>query len=388
MSNIFNKTSKRGKIKSLAQLMTQKATQYESQGKKVIKMHIGAPSTGAPKKAIDYLNKIDHKKIMGYSSSLGIQPLRERISQHYHENYRLNIDPERIVVTVGASGALILSLLSWFDAGDNIALPLPAYSAYKETMELMGINVIDIPTSHKNRLLPTVEDLKEAYKNKKFKGILLASPGNPTGSTLRENEIKDLLEFCKKNKIKVIFDEIYHGLIYIENIKIPSALSFDNDIIVINSFSKYYSMPGWRVGWMVVPDNLIDSIASVMRNILICPPTPSQWVAMKSMDCTDELNEHIVKYKRNKDLLKEGLPSARFDKIISPDGAFYIYAHVEHLHKDSKEFSLDLLDNIHITTSPGTCYDHINGHKYLRFSYAGTTKDIEIGLERLIKFRS
>lgn len=383
----MKKIAKRAHIESTAQTMNIIAADLESKGKDVIKLHTGAPSTGAPKAALDYFNKIDHKKIMGYSSALGIQPLRERIAQHYYETYGLKIDTNRIIATVGASGALMLALLSWFDAGDKIALPLPAYGAYTNTMKLMGLEIVDIPTFLENRLLPTVDDLKKAYKKDKFKGILFASPGNPSGSVLQEEEIKELLGFCKKNNIRVIFDEIYHGLVYGDNKKTPCALSFDGDIVVINSFSKYYSMPGWRVGWMVVPDNLIDSIGAIMRNILICPPTPSQWVAMKSMDCTDELNKHIVRYRKNRDLLIEGLPHAKFDKIAPPDGAFYIYAHIQHSHEDSTKFCFDLLNKSYITSQPGTDFDHIHGRKYIRLSYAGKTEDIEKVIDRLIKAR-
>ena len=185
----MKKIAKRAHIDSTAQKMNIISADLESQGKDVIKLHTGAPSTGAPKEAINYFNKIDHKQIMGYSSALGIQPLRERISQHYKETYGLNIDTNRIIATVGASGALMLALLSWFDSGDKIALPLPAYGAYTNTMKLMGLEIIDIPTFLENRLLPTVDDLEKAYKKDKFKGILFASPGNPSGSVLKKKRL-------------------------------------------------------------------------------------------------------------------------------------------------------------------------------------------------------
>ena len=203
---------------------------------------------------------------------------------------------------------------------------------------------------------------------------------------LDKSSLTKLIECSKEHNVSFISDEIYHGIEY--ESKAVSALEITDDCYVINSFSKYFSMTGWRVGWMIVPEDHVRQVEKVSQNLFICPPHASQITALAALDAKEELDQNVNVYKKNREILLEELPKAGFTTFSPPDGAFYIYAHVEHLHKDSKEFSLDLLDNIHITTSPGTCYDNINGHKYLRFSYAGTTKDIEIGLERLIKFRS
>ena len=350
----MNLLSKRGHITSLAQAMNLKAKELQNAGHEVLKLHIGSPSTGAPQQALDYLNKVSKKDILGYSSALGIDPLRERISEHYRQNYNLNISPSRIIVTVGASGALILSLLSRFDKDQKVALPYPVYGAYKNIIKLMGLEFIGLPTSIENRFLPTVEDIKNLKE--KPDGIILISPGNPSGSVLKPEELKALIDYCKKNHIKVISDEIYHGIVYKDDKKLPSALQYREDAIVINSFSKYYSMPGWRIGWMVAPEEIVNNVGAIMRNILIAPPTPAQYVALKTMDCTDELDSHVQRYKKNRDFLVKELPLAGFDKFIIPEGAFYLYSHIEHLHYDSIKFSHEMLEQTFITF-PGTDFD-------------------------------
>ncbi len=377
--------SRRGKIQSLTRAFNIAAAELEAQGKDVLRLHIGAPSTGAPKAAIQALEKVAQHDILGYSAAVGITALRERIAKHYQEQYQVAVDPKRVVVTVGASGALSLALLSWFDSSEKIGLPYPVYGAYKNVIELNGLNFVGIPTSFENRFLPTVADLKNL--DQKLDGIILISPSNPAGSILKPEELKALIDYCKKNHIKVISDEIYHGIIYDKNVEQMTAQAFSNEVISINSFSKYYSMPGWRIGWMVVPEALLDSMGCVMRSMLIAPPTPSQYVALAAMDCRAELDEHLIRYKKNRDILLNELHAAGFDKFIDPQAAFYLYIHVAHLHKDSIKFCKRMLDEIYITTSPGTDFDPRHGHHYIRISYAGSTENIVAAVKRLKAWR-
>ena len=378
--------SARGDVSSAAQTLNTKAAEFEQKtGKKAIRMHVGAPSSGAPQKAMERLQHLENKDVLGYSSSLGIQPLRERIAKMYQEQYQVTVPAERIVITIGASGALLLAALACFDSGDHFALPLPAYPAYRNTLEVLGLNIVDVPTHMNEHLQPTVKELQVAKE--KLSGIIVASPSNPGGTMLSPQELQALVAYCNQQGITYISDEIYHGLVYDDNMPQQTALAYSDDVIVINSFSKYYSMPGWRVGWMVVPEYLVDRIGAIGRNLFISPPTPSQHVALTAMDCSDELDEHLARYRQNRDIMLEQMPQIGFDTFLKPQGAFYFYAHVKHLHEDAKQFALEMLEATGVVAMPGSAYDPLHGHHYMRFSYAGSTEDVVEAMQRLKKWR-
>lgn len=339
------------------------------------------PSTGAPSRAIAHIREIEKTDILGYTSSLGIKPLRERIAQMYADNYDVNLDPARVVVTIGASGALLLAALACFDEGDQFALPYPAYPAYTNTLHALGLQTVGVPTHMNEHMQPTVKELRAVKEN--IRGIIVASPSNPGGTMLSAEELEGLVKYCNEKGITYISDEIYHGIVFDHEQSQQTALKYSDDVIIMNSFSKYYSMPGWRVGWMVVPDYLVDRLAAIARNLYISPAAASQHVALKAMDCTDDLNKHIERYRRNRDILLQEMPKAGFDKFLKPQGAFYFYAHVANLHKGSSEFALKMLAETGVAAMPGTPFDPINGHQYMRFSYAGSTEDIEEAIKRL-----
>jgi aspartate/methionine/tyrosine aminotransferase len=383
---MLKKPSHRGDISSTARKLNLAATTLEAQGKKVIHSHLGAPSTGAPPKAQQALIYAMQHDIMGYSPTAGITPLRERIAQSYLDNYDVKINPDCIMVTAGASVGFMSSLLSWFDSGEKICLPFPVYGAYKNVIELMGLEFMGLSTSFENNFLPTLEDIQNL--DEKPAGIVLVSPNNPSGSIISPEKLKEIIDYCEENNIKVISDEIYHGLIYDNKTKLQTAQAYSDNVISINSFSKYYSMPGWRLGWMVIPEYLIDSIGSCMRNMFIAPPTPSQYAAMAAFDSADVLDSHVQRYKHNRDIFVKGLPEAGFDRFIEPQGAFYIYVRAKDLKEDSKEFCMRMLNEIYITASPGSDFDPQQGKDYVRFCYAGSTESIEETVQRLKDWRN
>ena len=380
------KPSVRGSTPSIAEEISRTARRVEASGEQVIYMNMGQPATGAPGQALEKFHKILDKQIMGYSPAAGIPELRERIARHYKEEYDVSITSDRVIVTIGASGALIVALISNFDVGARIAVPLPSFGSYRHTIETLGMEVVEFNTALENRFQPTIEDLEKIPG--KVDCLLLSSPNNPTGSMLTATQLKDIVEYCQKKRIRLISDEIYHGIIFTDEPSSQTALAFHDELIVINSFSKYYSMAGWRIGWLVVPPEIEDPVQNLVRNLFIAPPTASQYVALGAMDCRDELDEHVKRYARNRDILLEGMPRAGFDRFPPLDGGFYLYAHVQHLHHSSLRFCHEMLEATGVCASPGKDFDPHHGHRYVRFSYAGPTGDIEDAVERLQSWRS
>jgi aspartate/methionine/tyrosine aminotransferase len=377
--------SKRGDVSSLAQVYSTRADELRAEGKKVICMHLGQPFSSAPKIAIDAVVEAIQTKTLGYTSSIGITPLRERIAQHYQDEYNTKINPDRIIVTIGASGALLLSLIACFDAGAKFGIPYPVYPAYVKTMQMLNIEIVPIQTTLENHFQVTANNI--ANTDSKLDGLIIASPGNPTGSVIPPEELKKIIAYCKDKKIQLISDEIYHGLVYPGAPSVKTTASLSDDVIIINSFSKYYSMPGWRIGWMVVPERLLDSVASEARNLYLAPASPSQYAALAAMDSSEELDLHLVRYAKNRKIMMDKLKKAGFDRFTAPDGAFYMYVRIEHLHHDSKQFCMDLLNATYITSMPGTSFDPHQGHHYIRFAYSGSTDEISEALDRIIEWR-
>ena len=379
------KPSNRGNAPSHAEELSLIAEELRKQGKSIIALSVGQPSTGAPQPAIAAVQKAEETH-HGYTPAAGIYELRQRVAQHYKEKYNVTIAPERVLITNGASGAFLLTFIGCFDVGQSIGIPLPCYYAYLNTLHVLGLNKVEFHPAMKNHLQPTVDDLKKLTN--KIHGLLITSPSNPTGSMIEPQQLHSLVNYCKENNILLISDEIYHGIVYNKNYKTVSALNYSDDLIVINSFSKYFSMPGWRLGWMVVPEVLVDPLQKLARNLYISPPGPSQYTALAAFECEDLLDQHIVRYAKNRDILLENMPKAGFNLFPPLDGAFYLYAHVEHLTQDSVAFCKQMLRETGIIATPGTDFDPIHGHHYIRFSYAGATEDIEEATKRLIAWRS
>ena len=355
------------------------ANERAAAGGDVLHLEVGQPSTSAPALVLEAAKAALDSDLLGYTDALGIPPLRERIARHYQEFYRLEVDPERIIVTTGSSGAFLLAFLSVFDHGDTVALASPSYPAYKNILQALGVGIHDMAVGADSHFQPTVEHVRDA--GPAIDGLVVASPSNPTGSMISAAALESLVRFCDEQQIRLISDEIYHGITYEE--KAATALSFGDNVIAVNSFSKYFSMTGWRIGWMVVPENLIRSIECLAQNLFISPPTLSQLAALRVFDCFDELDLNVARYAKNRALLLEQLPQAGFNRLAPSDGAFYIYADVAHLTNDSPEFCRRMLAETGIAATPGIDFDATRGAHSIRFSYSGATDHMNEAALRL-----
>ncbi len=351
----------------------------EEAGRHIIHMEVGQPGTPAPEGARRALQEAMAAGPLGYTVALGLPELRARIARHYGEWHGVDLDPARVVVTPGSSGAFILGFTALFDSGARVGLGDPGYPSYRQILSALGMQPVGIQTAAENRYQPVPGDLPEGLD-----GLMLASPGNPTGTMLDRDALSAMIEAARERDISLISDEIYHGLHY--DSPAFSALELTDEVYVINSFSKYYSMTGWRIGWMVVPEDHVRVIERLAQNLFICPPHASQIAALAAMDCEDELEANRAVYAANRALMLDGLPKAGFDRIAPPDGAFYVYADVSHLTDDSRAFAAEILDKAGVAVTPGLDFDPVRGGGTLRFSYARATADIEEGLARLAAF--
>jgi len=356
------------------------ARQAEAAGRHIIHMEVGQPATPAPLGARNALRDSLNATAMGYTVALGLHELRGKISELYGEWYDVDLDPNRVIVTSGSSAGFLLSFTSLFDTGDRVGIGAPGYPSYRQILKALDLTAVDIPTSSANKFQPHPSDFEDLSLN----GLLVASPSNPTGTMLTRRELGALIEATERSEAAFISDEIYHGIEY--ETKAVSALEITNNCYVINSFSKYFSMTGWRVGWMVVPENHIRQVERLAQNMFICAPHASQVVALAAMECREELTAYQAVYQKNRRLMIEGLPKAGFDRIAPPDGAFYIYADISHLTSDSLSFAREILQEAGVAVTPGLDFDTQRGAGSLRFSYAGSSEDIQEGLHRLTQF--
>ena len=356
------------------------ARQAEAAGRHIIHMEVGQPATPAPLGALNALRDSLNATTMGYTVALGLPKLRSKISELYGEWYDVDLDSNRVIVTSGSSAGFLLSFTSLFDAGDRVGIGAPGYPSYRQILKALDLTAVDILTSSANKFQPHPSD----FANLSLNGLLVASPSNPTGTMLSRRELGALIEATERGEVAFISDEIYHGIEY--ETKAVSALEITNNCYVINSFSKYFSMTGWRVGWMVVPENHIRQVERLAQNMFICAPHASQIVALAAMECREELISYQAVYQKNRRLMTEGLPKAGFDRIAPPDGAFYIYADISHLTSDSLSFARAILQEAGVAVTPGLDFDTQRGAGSLRFSYAGSSEDIQEGLHRLKQF--
>lgn len=345
----------------------------------VLHLELGQPATGAPKGVIEIAKNALDNELLGYTEAFGLVLLREKIAAHYRITQGLEIDPDRIVVTTGSSGGFVLAFIAAFDSGDRVALADPGYPGYRNILLALGIEPVCVPTGEETRFQPTPELLDRI--DGPIDGLIIASPSNPAGTMLGRDDMRQLADYCHERGIRLISDEIYHGITY--DHPGVSALHFSDDAVAINSFSKYFSMTGWRIGWMVVPPQLERSIECLAQNIFISPPTLSQHAAIAVFDFTDELDRNVERYARNRALLLDELPKIGFDRLAPADGAFYLYADVAHLTNDSEAFCKRALEETGVAITPGTDFDQARGKAYLRFSFSGETNDIREAVSRL-----
>lgn len=364
--------SKRGEIASFVVMdVMRQAFERERSGGNIIHMEVGQPATPAPRLAREAIKNAVDKDVLGYTDALGIPALRQRISRYYKEQHQLEIGPERIAVTSGSSAGFVLAFLALFDAGAPLYLPEPGYPCYRNIASALGLTPVRIEVGPDERWMPNAALLERAVaQHGPGGGILFASPANPTGTMMQPEALAAICEWCRGNGVAVISDEIYHGLTY--GVPAETALRFHDDAIVINSFSKYYSMTGWRIGWMVMPEAIARTVERLAQNFYISANSAAQIGALAAFDAIEELEANKAVYARNRAMLMEELSRAGFTKLAPADGAFYIYADIADRTDDSRAFASRILDELGIAVTPGVDFDPMRGHQFLRFSYAGS----------------
>lgn len=353
------------------------AHRLKAEGRSIIHMEFGQPSTGAPKAAIAAAHAVLDAEAMGYWESA---PLKARICRHYAETYGVTIEPAQITLTCGASPALVLALSATFEPGDVIAMARPGYVAYRNNVKALHMTPLEIACGAETRFQLTADML--AAIEPAPAGVILASPANPTGTVIPGDELRAIAEVCRARGIRIVSDEIYHGLSYAE--PTHSLLEFEPAAIVVNSFSKYFSMAGWRLGWLIVPKAEAARAVAYMGALFLTAPSLAQHAGLVAMDCRDELEGNVATYRRNRELLLEALPSLGLEKIAPPDGAFYIYADVGRLTDDSLSFCKRLLRDTGVATAPGIDFDPVDGGRFIRMSFAASTPEIEEAIRRLV----
>jgi aspartate/methionine/tyrosine aminotransferase len=357
------------------------AAQREAQGARVIHMEVGQPAAPAPATAIKAAQAALTRGRIGYTETLGIPSLRARIARHYQDNYDLALDPARVVVTTGSSGGFILAFLSLFEPGDRVALANPGYPPYRHILSALGCEPVLIETSEETRWAMSAKALIAAHQRTPLKGVVIASPANPTGTMMDADALTRLITIAEAEGIRVISDEIYHGLDYA--LAAETAANVSDHAVVINSFSKYFCMTGWRIGWMVVPETLVRTIERLQGNLAISVPTLAQVAAEAAFDGREEMEAVKHGYEENRRILTEGLPKAGLDKFLPVDGAFYLYADISKFSDDSLDFAKRMLNEASVAATPGIDFDPVDGRHFLRFCYAGSAAEMREAVERI-----
>jgi aspartate/methionine/tyrosine aminotransferase len=360
------------------------AAQREAQGVHIIHMEVGQPAAPAPATAIKAAQDALTRGRIGYTETLGIPSLRARIARHYQDAYDLALDPARVVVTTGSSGGFILAFLSMFEPGDRVALANPGYPPYRHILSALGCEPVLIETSAETRWALSAKALIAAHQRAPLKGVVIASPANPTGTMMDADALTRLIAIAEAEGIRVISDEIYHGLDYA--FAAETAANTSERVVVINSFSKYFCMTGWRVGWMVVPDVLVRPIERLQGNLAISVPTLAQVAAEAAFDGREEMEAVKHGYEENRRILTEGLPKAGLDKFLPVDGAFYLYADISRFSDDSLDFAKRMLNEANVAATPGIDFDPVNGRHFLRFCYAGSSAEIHEAVDRIARW--
>ncbi|TCT02936.1 pyridoxal phosphate-dependent aminotransferase [Aquabacter spiritensis] len=360
------------------------AARLEHAGAHVIHMEVGQPAAPAPGAARRAAAAALERGQLGYTAALGMPSLRARIARHYAETHGLAIDPERVVVTSGSSAGFILAFLGLFEAGARVAIAAPGYPPYRHVLAALGCEPVLIETRAEDRYALTPETLRAAHREKALAGVLVASPANPTGTMMDRAALAALHACARELGLAFVSDEIYHGLDYA--FPAVSAVAIAEDAIVINSFSKYFCMTGWRVGWMIVPPGLVRTMERLQQNLSISVPTLSQIAAEAAFDARDEMEAIKHGYEENRKILIEGLPKAGLDRFLPVDGAFYLYADVSAFTSDSAAFATRLLDSAHVAATPGVDFDPYRGHDFLRFCYAGSPAEMHEAVARIGNF--
>jgi aspartate/methionine/tyrosine aminotransferase len=357
-----------------AMAMSRTAGRLAAEGRTIVHLEVGQPASGAPRRALDAVRAALDRPL-GYTDADGLTALRRRIAQHYADGHGIDVPHERVLVVAGASAGFTLAFLTAFDAGARVGVIEPGYPCYRNTLTALDMTPVPVPVDASTRWAPTAALLDAAGP---LDGLVIASPSNPTGTVLDDTRLAEVTGWAAANGVQLVVDEIYHGLTY--DRPAPTVLAHTHDAIVVNSFSKYFSMTGWRVGWVVLPSDRYDATVRLQQNLYICAPHVSQVAALAAMDATDELDAHVERYARNRRLLLDGLAAAGIDQVADADGAFYVYADVAHLTTalgtDSMALCHRWLHELGVATTPGIDFDLARGDRFVRFSYAGDTDSI------------
>ncbi len=357
------------------------AARIEEAGGRVIHMEVGQPAAPAPSSAIAAARAALASGRLGYTETRGVATLRARIARHYREVYGVEIDPGRVVVTTGSSAGFVLAFLALFESGDRVAVALPGYPPYRHILSALGCEAVAIETTQATRWTITPDMLLAAHRAAPLQGVLVASPANPTGTMMTSAALRQLIDAARGEGIRFISDEIYHGLDYAFAAETAAKLS--GDAVIINSFSKYFCMTGWRVGWMVLPEPLVRTVDRLQGNLAVSVPTLSQIAAEAAFDGRAEMETVKHGYEENRRILLDGLPRAGFDRILPVDGAFYLYADVSRFCDDSFEFAKRMLEDTRVAVTPGVDFDPLHGRRFIRFCYAGATAEMHEAVQRI-----
>lgn len=355
------------------------AAKLETQGIDIAHLSLGQPGVKAPPAVLDHVSQQMQRSSLGYTDACGLPALRQRIADYYTETYNYKVPPERIFVTVGSSAAYFLSLLARYDAGARIAIARPCYPAYPNMMQALGIEPVFIDALEEDGFQPTVAQLEQAGH---IDGLLIASPSNPTGSVLTPHHLRELANYCRAHHIQIFSDEIYHQVVY-EGATYDTMLRYDDTAIILNSFSKFFLLPGWRLGWAVIPEHLHRSYESLLQSFFISPSAIAQQAALKIFDYPEALQSVIADYAANRDKLKTTLEQLGFTGLNKAQGAFYLYANISNFSQNSKQFCHDMLHEAHVCAVPGLDFDQARGASYVRFSFCGDAETIDKACTRL-----
>jgi aspartate/methionine/tyrosine aminotransferase len=349
----------------------------------LVNLSAGQPSTPAPAAVREAATAALAGDVLGYTVALGIPPLRAAIAEHYAGRYELDVPADQVVVTTGSSGGFLLAFLAAFDAGDRVAMARPGYPCYRNILSALGCEVVELPCGPQTRYQPTVAMLEQL--DEPVRGLVLASPANPTGTVIDAGELAALAGYCERTGVQLVSDEIYHGISFPGAPATASAWATSREAIVVNSFSKYFSMTGWRLGWLLVPPRLLRAVDCLAGNFTVCPPALPQLAALGAFtpESYAEADAHVTRYGVNRDLLLDGLTRLGITRLAPPDGAFYVYADVSHIAADSMDLTYRLLADIGLAVAPGIDFDPVDGRRWIRFSCASATSDVQEALRRL-----
>lgn len=376
------KVARRGQVSPFIVMdVVRAANARTAGGAEVLHLEIGQPATRAPQAVLEAAKRALDDSLIGYTDAFGLAELRRALAAHYRRVYDVELDPARIAATPGSSGGFLLAFLAAFEPGDRVALAAPGYPAYRNILQALGIEAVLLETDLEHRYQPTPELLARAGR---LDGLIVASPSNPTGTVLDRASLRALVDYCDAEGIRLVSDEIYHGITYAG--RATSALELTDQAIVINSFSKYFCMTGWRLGWMVLPEDLMRPVECLGQNFFVAAPTLSQYAAVAAFDCTAELDARVAAYARNRAVLLDRLPQAGFERLAPADGAFYLYADAGRLTNDSPGFCARVLEETGVALTPGVDFDPHRGHRYVRFSFAGSEATMQAACDTLIAF--